>query len=94
VILRDRHGEALQRRGGRIQHSEVQRLIEAGAPLIELNVDRPHWVADPVGWWRENAEQVETSDHPAAGPWPTHAAYVASVWFSSAGRVLVFDVHC
>jgi hypothetical protein len=94
VILKDRQGEPLQQRGGRVQYAEVRRLIEAGTPSIEIGADEPRWIADPVGWWRENATQVETKDHPAEGPWPTHAAYVASVWFSSAGRVLVFDVHC
>jgi hypothetical protein len=68
VILKDRHGEPLQQRGGRVRYQEVNRLIEAGAPVIEMYVDEPHWVEDSVRWWRKNAKQVETKDHPAAGP--------------------------
>ncbi len=80
VILMDRNGEPLQRRGGRPEYREAHRLIEAGAPVLEVSPDRPRWVEDAPAWWQENAQQVETKDHPAAGPWPQHAAYTASVW--------------
>jgi hypothetical protein len=77
-----------------VRFREVARLISGGAAILVIWSGQFSWVDDTAEWWRENADQVETKDHPAAGPWPEQEAYRASVWFSSASKVIVLDVEC
>lgn len=93
VELRDPTGEALQQRGGRVTFREVHRLIDGETPVL-VRWDGLSWIGDTAAWWRDHHRQVGTKDHPAVGPWPDREEYVPSVWFSSSGRVVVFDVIC
>lgn len=92
--LRDRHGEPLQQRGGKVTFSEVQRLVEGGAPAILWRYD-PGWIQDPGRWWQLHHHRIDTEDRPVHDAWPKHEKwFVPSIWFSSGGHVVVFDVDC
>ncbi len=91
--LEDRAGRPLQQRKGEVTYREVERIVHSGGGLIVNTTLRPYW-QDAKRWWAAHRDQVETHDHPAKGPWPEHAAYPASIWFSADGWVVVVDEAC